>query len=571
MPAPQYNPQGLSTVIYPGVVATWDTPTTTLDLPSFDGKMIHGRVFLPPGINPIAPGVTLPTIYAHSPYDEDAVLGTTPGLSVVSPLNQYMAYFLPRGYAFVVTNVRGTGDSQGYIQIGNEIDARDFSAMCSGIAAQPWSDGNIGAWGLSYLGGMIARGILTTPANLRCAWVADPFIDLYPVFFSDGVQNNLEAAATAVILLTMFGLAPARNPATVLATLSALPERAGFLTDTFVSIPPNPNGNRTAPWAARDARAMTINGVPKNAANVNIPILYSRGFQDFVLSGQHDLEWLAGLTSSPLVKSVLGQGFHAVPDSSNFGGNGTLDAMLIHLLHAFYDLYLKGLSTNYATMPPALIEDQFHHWRTAASADVPPTYTDYRLDGATLTPTALGRIDGLFNESQAGMWTSAPFQQDTLVSGHCTLDLWLSLTQNNAHLTARIDVLAPDGSTITFYGFGALQAQHWLSLATQTPFPINTKTLVQMSTTSNSFLVPKGGRIRLVLGGQDSHTELGGSDLGGAWAFLPIGNGFQGTAASDDAHPSVLHLPIVAAPAYAQLPTAYDGGGNPTAWTPVPP
>ena len=61
--------------------------------------------------------------------------------------------FVPRGYALVVVDARGTGASFG---TRNSFrcprERADYKAIADWIVDQPWSDGRIGATGISYLG-----------------------------------------------------------------------------------------------------------------------------------------------------------------------------------------------------------------------------------------------------------------------------------------------------------------------------------------------------------------------------------------------------------------------------------
>ena len=61
--------------------------------------------------------------------------------------------FVPRGYALVVVDVRGTGACFGTRDsFRSPRERADYKAIADWIVAQPWSDGRIGATGISYLG-----------------------------------------------------------------------------------------------------------------------------------------------------------------------------------------------------------------------------------------------------------------------------------------------------------------------------------------------------------------------------------------------------------------------------------
>ena len=61
--------------------------------------------------------------------------------------------FVPRGYALVVVDARGTGASFGTRDsFRSPREREDYKAVADWIVAQPWSDGRIGATGISYKG-----------------------------------------------------------------------------------------------------------------------------------------------------------------------------------------------------------------------------------------------------------------------------------------------------------------------------------------------------------------------------------------------------------------------------------
>lgn len=66
---------------------------------------------------------------------------------------KYRDFFVPRGYALVVIDVRGTGASFGLRDSLRSPDEREDSReIADWIVAQPWSSGVIGSTGISYLG-----------------------------------------------------------------------------------------------------------------------------------------------------------------------------------------------------------------------------------------------------------------------------------------------------------------------------------------------------------------------------------------------------------------------------------
>ena len=122
--------------------------------------------------NPPAASRTLPTPGTGGP-DPDSY-GKHDGVE------QYYR-FVQRGYAVVVQDVRGREDSTGE-WIPNYHEVEDGSDTLDWIADQPWSDGNVGMTGGSYLRiRSVGRGASGNPhlkAMLSSVCAGSPFIDL---------------------------------------------------------------------------------------------------------------------------------------------------------------------------------------------------------------------------------------------------------------------------------------------------------------------------------------------------------------------------------------------------------
>jgi putative CocE/NonD family hydrolase len=94
-----------------------------------------------------------PTVLILTPYVRR--FAVTAGSNVEPSPNsfRYRDMFVPRGYALVVVDARGTGASFGTRDSFRSPRERDdYRTIADWIAAQPWSDGRIGATGISYLG-----------------------------------------------------------------------------------------------------------------------------------------------------------------------------------------------------------------------------------------------------------------------------------------------------------------------------------------------------------------------------------------------------------------------------------
>jgi len=164
----------------------------SLYLTMADGCRLAIDVHLPQGPN--APA-RWPTICVFTPYYRRAALkpGAT-GTEACSNVFRYRDMFVPRGYALVVVDVRGSGASFGTREALRSPKERDDSrAVADWIVAQPWSDGRIGATGISYLGAaadfLASTGHPAVKAIAPLFSVWDTYADHY---FPGGILlNNL--------------------------------------------------------------------------------------------------------------------------------------------------------------------------------------------------------------------------------------------------------------------------------------------------------------------------------------------------------------------------------------------
>lgn len=129
-----------------------DTPITLRD-----GTVIYADVF-----RPVAEG-KYPTIMAWSPYGKEIggqMLDDIPGragvpLSATSGLERFEgpdpAYWVNHGYVVVNPDKRGAYSSEGNINYWGKQDSEDGADTIEWIAKQPWSNGNVGMSGNSWL------------------------------------------------------------------------------------------------------------------------------------------------------------------------------------------------------------------------------------------------------------------------------------------------------------------------------------------------------------------------------------------------------------------------------------
>ena len=101
-------------------------------------------------------------------------------------------YLVARGYAHVIVDARGTGDSEGeyygVMGAGRGGEGRDIYDVVEWLARQPWCDGNIGMIGVSYLAAMQVLGAGEQPPHLKAIFPEGGHYDMYEMCYQDGIM-----------------------------------------------------------------------------------------------------------------------------------------------------------------------------------------------------------------------------------------------------------------------------------------------------------------------------------------------------------------------------------------------
>jgi putative CocE/NonD family hydrolase len=146
-----------------------------------DGIKIAVDLCLP---DRVEPGARMPAILHQTRYwraiDFRWPIGLIVGLNMYDMLKIRPA-FVDRGYAWISVDVRGSGASCGS-QIGPypPESVEDVREIADWIVAQPWSNGKIGVYGISYDGFTAISALRARhPAILACAPTYTVF-DLFP-------------------------------------------------------------------------------------------------------------------------------------------------------------------------------------------------------------------------------------------------------------------------------------------------------------------------------------------------------------------------------------------------------
>ncbi|MBI4540965.1 MAG: CocE/NonD family hydrolase [Gemmatimonadetes bacterium] len=153
------------------------TPVRSLYVPMRDGVRIALDVVLP---DPLPPEGRVPAVLTMTRYWRS-------GESAA----QIVRFFATHGYAVVNGDVRGTGASFGvWLHHRSRDETLDFSDVMDWIQKQPWSDGRVAGWGVSYTANTVDWMVERNHPSFRAAVSRFPDYDPYAdEYFPGGVPN----------------------------------------------------------------------------------------------------------------------------------------------------------------------------------------------------------------------------------------------------------------------------------------------------------------------------------------------------------------------------------------------
>ncbi|HEY5302382.1 MAG TPA: CocE/NonD family hydrolase [Acetobacteraceae bacterium] len=474
-----------------------------------DGCRLAVDVYLPPD----APA-RVPTILILTPYYRrfalapDAPAGTeaTPGVA------RWRDLFVPRGYALVAADARGTGASFGTRDsFRSPREREDYGEIAAWVVAQPWSDGRIGATGISYVGAacdfLASTGHPSVRAIAPLSAVWDTYADhYYPGgLLLDRLAQSYDSLMVALDhdrrdLLGAFayfrdenlaGPAPVDDDAGGKARDAAVREhRANFRMPSFIAefrfhddtLPYDPDFSPASFSPCHYAA-----GIPADVAVCSVSgWMDGAGYQNGAIARFLTLP-------NPKRHLLLGPWDHGARiNVSPWRGAETPAFALNGELLRFFDEYLMEMDTGLTR------ESRVHYfslhdeqWREAAQW--PPVETTRRLhlaeSGALRAePGAAGedrhQVDFGFGtgshtryerlaahdtreyyadwsgrEAALLRYRSAPLEAPAEVAGHAVLTLFLAASEPDAAIHAYLSEEEPDG-TVRYVTEGVVRALH---------------------------------------------------------------------------------------------------------------
>jgi putative CocE/NonD family hydrolase len=319
----------------------------TVYFPSADGTLLHAEVFRPAVDGPV------PVVLLVSPYNN----GTSVTVDDRQPGNLHYEPFqalLDRGYAIVQASLRGYNASGGCGDWGGRGEQADAKAAVEWAASQPWSNGKVGMYGISYDGWTQVMALAAKPRGLAAVVAQAPLVDGYRGMWMNGAHYQGTWWLTPTVGYGTTDLKPsnaAHGPAGTATSVggTATNPHCYASNAVFTAV-----GDKSIPyWQERDIVAA--------AAESTVPVLYSQGFRDNSVKSDNFAAlypWLRGPK-----RAWVGQFGHRAPDHPADAG---VRARYYAEALDWFDAYLRddaAALARVAAAPPAVVQEADGRYR----------------------------------------------------------------------------------------------------------------------------------------------------------------------------------------------------------------
>jgi predicted acyl esterase len=425
-----------------------------LEVPSHDGVNMYVEIIKPKAEGRY-PVVMEASGYHGTLYNRDGTrILPDPKGPDGRPLG-LVGYFVPRGYAVLMMDVRGTGRSEGCLDHLGKNDLKDIKAVIDWAETQPWSNGRIGMTGHSYVGGTANVGVAGGARGLKTIVPSASLASMYDHQFQGGVPYNLQYVGPIFAyeqLALQADLPQELSPLTAAAGEGATgdnfgndPEYTGCGASNSAALAGTGQvtGQYEAFHAARDHRAAV--------KNANIPIFLQHGTLDHAarIAG---VQWMFERNLRSGDKLWIGQWAHGISSAPTSRGLQWTNA-----LHAWFDKHLMQRDVD--TGPPleVFLSDQSSDGEPVAQGQIlagremPKTkpFTLYArgeegladLPGEPGTVSFAGDANGYLEDNEAAggvTFMTRELTEDKLFFGIPSLKLKAAVTNGQTHLIATL-------------------------------------------------------------------------------------------------------------------------------------
>jgi putative CocE/NonD family hydrolase len=417
----------------------------------------------------------LPVVWMHTPYNRRLFMGGP----AVERYPGFAMELVKYGYNVAVVDFRGLYASFGRNRAYNrgewlEPASTDAYDVTEWFARQPYSNGRIGMWGCSATGGSQMQAATTLPPSLKAIMPMSAEFDVYPfevlggvagpgpVIPSGGTTKNANALRDAAAV-------PVDGP-----------DGAALLAEAISQHKDNVESPGVLPFRDSRSDAVDADWWVKSSPSAYLPALKRSTFGVYAAANWEEAGTKPGafFTFNNLPRSntklLIGPGTHCAWSEVKAKTGFSIVTEELR----FFDYWLKGVDNGVMDEPrvtyftynasPASV------WRSAKSWPLPNEQrTDFYLGKGALStrkPRAAGAdptpmsppapATAIFISPQTGGLTylTEPLKADLEVTGHPVMHLWIATDAGDADVLARIEDVAPDGTSQSYQMLGRLRA-----------------------------------------------------------------------------------------------------------------
>lgn len=186
-------------------------------VPARDGVRLATDIYLPTDASGTLLIEKFPTIMTRTPYGKNG--GETAG-----------RYYASHGYAFVAQDTRGRFNSEGIWHMLDD-DGRDGADAAAWIATQEWSNGDVGMYGGSYVGGTQHAVAMERAPQLKTIIPTDAMSNLGHQSMRNGGAFELRFWNWIFSITGPKGSRQARDPATRIELEKMMENRKHYLVN----------------------------------------------------------------------------------------------------------------------------------------------------------------------------------------------------------------------------------------------------------------------------------------------------------------------------------------------------
>ena len=496
-----------------------------------DGIRLALDVYRPAG----RPGDKFPALVGFSPYTRQLQQTNVPIGQNEAGIKEF---WVPRGYAQIVVDVRGSNDSEGGWDMFGPLEQADFADIIEWAGSQPWCNGSVGMMGASYFGRTQVMAAEQQPPSLKAIFAYDAATDAYrDTFFhggipSEGMQRNWLSAVQSLNM-----------PGGRLGNPKAMQEKIATIVGLTYPLDGEFYQERST-WPRLD--------------RIKIPVYFGCRWDFWNLH-------LRGAFSGWM-------GVHGVPKRMLIGPESSPRRPVAEYhqeMLRWYDFWLKGMNTGIMEGPPIQLWIRGDNaWRS--ENEWPLARTQWRelylqgpagglegtLDWSAGSPGERryeyvpGGQDWLWGRPRL-TYRTEPLDRELEITGPLQLDLWLTSTAKDMDFFVVLKDEGADGSTETLTK-GWLRASHRASDPKRStknqPWHPHTgieeitpgeaiKLEIEIISTCNVF--KRGHRVRLEIASSDSMAE------NPIWYHRGLINPGVNAILEGGSHASRLHVPVI--------------------------